>query len=114
MKTPLIIVDVEAGDAMVFLSLDEAAGYMEPQDVDAGVYRAYDADGRLMNACTDGNKVWIEPAETPPPHEDDLRASLLLTLSESQVDITNVKGRTTLELIGILADRQRRRDNPLG
>lgn len=114
MEPRLIVVDAEAGDALVFPSVNEATGYMEPLDVDAGVYRTYDVEGRLMTACTDGNKVWVEQAETIPTHQDDLRASVLFTLRESRVDISALEEKTTLELVRTLSDLQRRCYNPLG
>ena len=112
MELPVVVVDIEAGDALVFRSAEEATGYMEPLDVEAGVYRVYDAEGRLITVRTEGRTVWLERAESVPNHQNDLRASVVFTLRESRVDISDCEEKTTMELVRRLWEVQRRKANP--
>jgi hypothetical protein len=71
---------------LVFESLDRALGFLEWQDVDDGIYRGYDGDGRLIKFNTEAiarsrwrffhDKRVVADIEPDPTHTDALRSNL--------------------------------------
>ncbi len=67
---------VEGHDVYVYESLARAEGDLEPQDVTAGVYTAYDALGRYMKIETDGKSTTLSLAEAEETGARDLEEPL--------------------------------------
>jgi hypothetical protein len=81
MKPPIILDN--RGDLSVFQDPEEALAYAEVVDVEAGEYKAFDAEGRLLTLGTGpggryGNKkVIIVGVEERPDHQQELRNTLV-------------------------------------
>lgn len=92
---PLLFVD--GNDVMAFESVEELASWLEPTDVIAGAFSAYDADGRLLKISViesegrslrgpqhgEGARVVVKLAEAAPQHADILREVLKRFLSST-------------------------------
>jgi len=72
---PPVFID-DHSDVSVFLSVPEAATWIEPIDVQNHEYSGYDSLGRLLNLTTDGRSVRISLDEQSPTHADRLHATL--------------------------------------
>ena len=81
MKSPVIVQDSD-GDVLIFRSMDNAEDYLEPIDVRAGEYVAYDADGRLLTISVDEDRgiVRLGSSDSTAQHAADLRGILLQLL----------------------------------
>ena len=75
---------------LVFESLDRAVAYLEWQDVEDGLYRGYDSDGRLIDFGTESitkrlslfrKKRVVADIESDPTHADELRLTLARILA---------------------------------
>ena len=75
MTLPLII--AEGLDLSTYSAVDDALDALEPIDVRAGIYKGYDAEGRLLKLSCDSGHVTIEVAERHPTHAEELRTLLL-------------------------------------
>jgi phytoene dehydrogenase-like protein len=64
---------------LVFESLDRALASLEWQDVEDGIYRGYDGDGRAIEFDTENRRVVAE-VESDPGHAGELRATLARVL----------------------------------
>lgn len=98
---------------MFFDALPSAEGYLEPEDVRAGEYTAFDAEGRLLRLRVVKEKrpwffyflgvplesVVIEPAETEPQHREDLRRLLIDFLERADVPLHSPQEATLGELL---------------
>ena len=62
---PVIVVDNSGIDLVIFDSVDEAQGYLEPIDIQNNEYVVYDSRGRLFKLCTHKNKVVLTMPENP-------------------------------------------------
>lgn len=95
----------EGGELMMFEDVHCARRYLEPQDVDAGLYRrSFDASGRYLEIGTVGggdvNPVTIRIAEGRPTGRDDLRKALAASLpgARPEDDLEELVERATREL----------------
>jgi hypothetical protein len=73
---------------LVFESLERAVAYLEWQDVDDGLFRGFDSDGRLVEFGSEPiPKSWLRDKRTvaevegDPTHADELRETLARVLS---------------------------------
>ena len=73
---PPIIVD-EPGDPDVFESIEDAERYLEPIDVEANRFVAFDGEGRLLRLTSTPRSVTIEAAEEVPNHGEVVRELLI-------------------------------------
>jgi hypothetical protein len=89
MKPPVIVLCLdEGGTPLFFRSSRDAESYLEPVDVNAGEYLAYDSEGRQLvikafetkGFWSTGGYVVIEEAEEEPQHVAELREALLTFL----------------------------------
>jgi hypothetical protein len=71
MIVPPVIVS-ESGDVDVFGSVGDAERYLEPIDVQAGRFIAFDSEGRLLKLHPTIPRVTIDCAEETPTHEEQL------------------------------------------
>ena len=69
---------------LVFESLKRAVAYLEWQDVEDGIYRGFDGDGRLVKFGSEaipkswlGEKRTVAEVESDPTHADELRVILI-------------------------------------
>jgi len=76
MTPPIIAVD--PGDILVFRTLDLAERYLDPEDVENGVYTIYDSEGRILhaNAGYHPRRIQIRAEEQEPKHRSDLQDAL--------------------------------------
>jgi hypothetical protein len=77
--TPVFI--VEGDDVGIYTALQHAQNAIEPPDVEASRYTAYDARGRLLRIETDGRLTFISLAEEAPSSPKALEAKLRRYLS---------------------------------
>lgn len=79
---PIIVVD-STGEVRVFADLDDAAGYMEAVDVEAGEFRVYDAAGQVLRPVPleDDRSVLIQQLPSAPSRPDELAELLRTELS---------------------------------
>lgn len=68
--SPIIV--AEGRDVALFVSVAEAESYLEPIDAADGIYRGYDAEGRLLKVEPDGSGVRVRAAEGSPGHVGEL------------------------------------------
>jgi len=73
-KTPIFV--IEGDDIGVFSSIKDMELQLEVDDVRAGLYTVYDADGRLISLTKDGNRIIGEIVEGEPAHVNILANSL--------------------------------------
>jgi len=52
MLSPILGVDTDSHDVLIFKSIEDAASYMEPED--AGIWEAYTSDGRVVRVSVEG------------------------------------------------------------
>ena len=97
LQPPVII--VEGDDILMFESADAAERYLEPVDVAAGTYSAYDAEGRKLEILTDGRIVQVLSSEQEPSHQRTLVETLHRSLSligdsvDSEISLPNLVER---------------------
>ena len=70
MKLPIII--AEGWDVILYDKIQDAELDLEPIDVKDGIYKGYDAEGRLLRISTDGKKVRIFAVEDEHTHAKEL------------------------------------------
>ena len=91
MRPPIFI--AEGLDLGAYATEDDAICAVEWQDVDDGIYVAYDSEGRLLTLSVDppsrqpkrflgltwdpGGEVRLDVAEDEPTHQEDLRSLIL-------------------------------------
>jgi len=85
---PPIIVS-EGGDVDVFESIEDAEKYLEPIDVKAGRFKAFDCEGRSLLLHPTTPRVSIDAEEETPTHEEEL--TLLLRRFLRQVGTTDAQ-----------------------
>jgi hypothetical protein len=73
--TPPIIL-VEGHDVAIFESLEDACAHVELPDIKENVYRAYDAEGRLLSLEVEAEKPRISATEDEPGHLHELELLL--------------------------------------
>jgi hypothetical protein len=56
-----------------FARFEDAERHLEANDVEDGIYRGFDREGRLLSLTASGNDVQISLAEQEPTHADELR-----------------------------------------
>ncbi len=114
---PPIVIDGDGGP-LIFGTVMEAEGYLEPIDVVNNEYwAAYDSEGRLLRLIPGRRTVSIEPADATPSHAADLRELLrdllgrygwtrdrlsrasLTELVDAAYDYARVEGHGPVELI---------------
>jgi hypothetical protein len=81
MKVPIFL--NEAGNVLVFESVENAERYAEPIDVANEEYIAYDSEGRLLElyVLEKTNRVKIRAAEMEPTHSTELQKAIVDFLS---------------------------------
>jgi hypothetical protein len=127
MKPPIIIDN--HGDLLVFESVEEAQGYLEPMDVKNLEYEAFDSEGRLLNVkVIESHEGWkasklfgytseqvvLESVESLPQHVDELRKKLisfLVTLGGSLPSLTGASLSELVEKICLRKGNQERHGN---
>lgn len=78
MKMPLIVVD--GNDVSLFPSVVALTSKLEPPDVRAGAFAAYDSSGRMLELGTAPGRVErvvIASADGEPRHEPQMRDALV-------------------------------------
>jgi hypothetical protein len=68
---------------LVFESIEHAVAYLEWQDVEDGIYRGFDSEGRLVTFGSEPIRSWffrdkrtVAEVESDPTHADELRVTL--------------------------------------
>lgn len=79
MQLPLII--AEGLDLHLYDSLQEAELYLEPVDVQDGIYVGYDFEGRELLLTVRDDRVEISAAEASPGHQRQLAELLRAALA---------------------------------
>ncbi len=80
MKTPIFI--YEPDDLIIFETIADAQSYLEAPDIVGGIYKAFDAEGRLLRLNTTNEKkmyrkkIIIDAAEASPTHICELEEIL--------------------------------------
>ena len=95
---PPIIVD-ESGDTDVFDSIEAAAIYLEPIDVEDNIFVAFDSTGRLLRLLPTTPQITIEAAEEVPNHAERLRELLIKFLNDCRSSEPNLSSLTLPELV---------------
>ena len=95
---PPIIVD-ESGDTIVFDSIEAAAIYLEPIDVEDNIFVAFDSAGRLLRLLPTTPQITIEAAEEVPNHAERLRELLIKFLKDCRSTEPNLSSLTLPELV---------------
>jgi hypothetical protein len=103
MQLPIIV--AVGHDVQLFASVADATRYLEPRDVAAGVYRAWDASGRALRVDL-GDAVCLELAPvilTAADSGDESQAALSETLRTflSATGQTPVANATLRDLIAL-------------
>ena len=115
MKPPIILRDKQAGDAMVFESVDDVLSYVESVDVQDGVYEVFDSDGRLLEFeiledhkepgkrqhRLDNLPMALRAAETSPRHAAEVKRHLTDTLVLSGESESKLRSLSLEELVGL-------------
>lgn len=96
-KIPIII--AEGFDVTLYTSISDAELDLEAVDVKEGIFRGYDAEGRLLDISTNRNKVVICPAEEDPHHAKELQIFLTNFLKTCRPDIVLPQNRNLDSLI---------------
>ena len=95
---PPIIVD-ETGPIYVFDSIEAAAIYLEPIDVEDNIYVAFDSTGRLLRLLPTTPQITIEAAEEVPNHTEQVREILIKFLKRFHPTDPNLSNLTLRELV---------------
>ena len=81
MKPPIVLNESRelrrSGDVTFFSSVEDAAAYMEPVDVENNEYFAFDSTGLRLALKVAGDSVFIQPGESSPTHQGVLRGVLV-------------------------------------
>jgi len=83
LRPPIIIVDRDGVDLVVYGSIYDAELHLEAVDVLNNEYVGYDADGRLLRLRARQRDVTIELAEDQPTHGRELINAIQTYLSAS-------------------------------
>mgnify|MGYP001277135105 CR=1 FL=1 len=78
MNPPIILYELGC-DVMAFRTIEDATGYIEPQDYNE--YLAYDSTGNLLHLRLKGEYVFLEAAETDNAHRQELERVLVWFLT---------------------------------
>ena len=96
---PPIIVD-GSGDTDVFDSIEAAAIYLEPIDVEEDITLvAFDSTGRLLRLLPTTPQLTIEAAEEVPNHAEQVREILIKFLRRFHPTDPNLSNLTLPELV---------------
>jgi len=87
------------GDVNVFLSVEDAEGYVETIDVENDEYFAFDSQGRLLEFEVSGDIVRLRPAENDPSHQDVLKKVLVPLLVGMGYDRQACEAKTLANLV---------------
>jgi hypothetical protein len=116
MKPPIVI--IEGNDISVHPSIEHVASYLEPQDVEAGIFAVYDSEGWLLDLTVKVAKrerqfLWFRWIETYPgiavsTHEPAFNSSIELrrtlihylnVVTKKQLSESDIPGLSLDELI---------------
>ena len=95
---PPVVID-ESGATDIFETAEAAEIYMEPEDVEAQRYKAFDSAGRLLRILPTTPQVTIEPAELVPTHSEQLRTLLAKFLRDCGSPDLDLSSLTLQELV---------------
>jgi hypothetical protein len=90
---------------LIFQSAEGAVEYLEWQDVDDGLYRGYDREGRLIEFGTK-DRIVVYKAEAQPTHHGELRHTLARILSSwTDVDKSEIEAAPLRRLQDLAVER---------
>lgn len=91
-KLALPVYLIEGKDIIIYSSVSDLQGHLEPIDIRDNNYSCYDSEGRLLKLETDGRYIKLLVTEEEPKHTDKLEASLreyLIGMKESTAEEMN-------------------------
>ncbi len=99
MKIALPIIIEEPGTLLLYNSLENAEQHLEAYDVSDGLYKGWDAEGRLLNISVDNNKVVITTNNTDPTHIVELESILREHLRDIGIDTHEISSGDLTTLV---------------
>ena len=100
-KTQIVppVIISESGDVDVFESVEDAEKYLEPVDVRAGRFVAFDSEGRSLLLYPTSPRISIALAEETPSHAEELSVLLKRFLGQVGVAHPSLESDSLPELI---------------
>ena len=119
MRAPVILRDDETFEVFAFARAADAERWVEPEDAEDGIFRAWDADGlplrfeRTPDPSRERSRrelllggarrvlrpVELVPIPGAPAQSEELRSVLAVALAGSGLDVDELAGRPLAELV---------------
>ena len=96
-EAPIIV--EETGSTYIFDSIEVAESYLEPIDVEAERFVAFDSRGRLLRLLPTTPLITIEAAEEVPNHAEPVRELLIKFLYDCGSTDPNLSSLTLQQLV---------------
>ena len=99
MKVSLPIIVEEPGTLLLYASLEQAENHLEAFDVENGLYKGWDADGRILDFQVKNNEVIISIYKNLPPNPERLEGVLRSHLADVEIKAETIPAGDLSSLI---------------